>query len=295
MQKPTYAKKKIDFKQMHETESALAGLKLHTVCHQARCPNISECFGRGTATFLILGDTCTRNCSFCNVKKGVPAAADLSEPARIAEAVEKLKLKYAVITSVTRDDMEDGGAGVFAEVIKQINHRSQIPNPKEGQLNSRKVKVEVLVPDFKADRNAIKTVLDAGPDVFAHNVETVPSLYKVRKGADYKRSLEVLRLAKEISPKAVTKSAVLLGLGEKEEELRTVFDDLVKAGCDYISIGQYLQPDKQHHEVVEYIKPAVFDWYKKQAYKAGFKHVESGVWVRSSYMAETYNSTQKQF
>ncbi len=278
MKRPAYAVKKIDFKAMHETEAALSGLKLHTVCHQARCPNISECFKKGTATFLILGDTCTRSCVFCNVKKGKPEGIDKSEALRVAQAVKKLKLKYAVITSVTRDDLKDGGAFAFAEVIKCIRDI----NPE--------IKVEVLVPDFKADRESIKNVVDAKPDVFAHNVETVPSLYSIRIGADYKRSLKVLSVAKEISPYITTKSAILLGLGEKEEEVMEVFKDLVKTGCDYISIGQYMQPDKEHYNVVEYIKPEKFEWYKEKAYKAGFKHVESGVWVRSSYMAEKYNS-----
>ena len=277
MKKPDYAVKKIDFKAMHGTEAVLSGLNLNTVCHQARCPNISECYGRGTATFLILGDTCTRNCEFCNVKKGTPSESDLSEPERVAEAVSRLKLKYAVVTSVTRDDLNDGGAAIFADTIIKIK-----------KLNPG-IKVEVLVPDFKADKASIAVVLSANPDVFAHNVETVPSLYKVRKGADYKRSLEVLRLAKEIDPGMTTKSAVLLGLGEKEDEVLEVFRDLVKAGCDYISIGQYLQPDNNHHVVVEYVKPEKFAWYSLKAKEAGFKHAESGTWVRSSYKAEEYN------
>jgi lipoyl synthase len=276
MKKPAYAIKKIDFKSMQDTEAVLSGLNLHTVCHQARCPNMSECYKRGTATFLILGDTCTRNCSFCNVKKGTPSAVDPDEPGRVAQAVKRLKLKYAVITSVTRDDMKDGGASIFAGTIMRIRDI----NPG--------TKVEVLVPDFKADREAIAAVLLAGPEVFAHNVETVPSLYNVRRGASYDRSLEVLRLAKEISGKTAVKSAIMLGLGEKEKEVEDVFRDLIRAGCDYISIGQYLQPDKEHHNVVEYIEPEKFDWYKAKAYEAGFKHVESGTWVRSSYMAEFY-------
>jgi lipoic acid synthetase len=277
MRKPPYAIKKIDFKDMRRTEEVLSGLNLHTVCHQARCPNMSECYKRGTATFLILGDTCTRSCAFCNVKKGKPGEYDRDETAKVAEAVFRLNLKYAVITSVTRDDMEDGGAFAFAEVIKSI---------RDSRLE---IKVEVLVPDFQAVRGSIKKVVDAKPEVFAHNVETVPSLYKVRKGADYERSLKVLEIAKEIDPAMKTKSALLMGFGEKEDEVLQVFGDLVKTGCDYISIGQYLQPDKEHAEVVEYVKPEKFGWYKGEAYKAGFKHVESGTWVRSSYMAETYN------
>jgi lipoic acid synthetase len=277
MRKPDYAVKKIDFKAMQGTEDILSGLKLHTVCHQARCPNISECFKRGTATFLILGDTCTRSCEFCNVKKGRPGEYDRGEAAKVAEAVFRLKLKYAVITSVTRDDMKDGGAFAFADVIRSIRDRNM------------EIKVEVLVPDFQAVRGSIKKVVDAKPEVFAHNVETVPLLYRVRKGADYERSLKVLEIVKELDPAMTTKSALLMGLGEKEDEVLKVFADLVKTGCDYISIGQYLQPDKEHAEVVEYVKPEKFEWYKEAAYKAGFKHVESGTWVRSSYMAERYN------
>jgi lipoic acid synthetase len=276
MQKPAYALKKIDFKQMHSTEKALAGLGLHTVCHQARCPNISECFGRGTATFLILGDVCTRKCSFCNVAKGKPQEADQGEPEKVAEAAERLKLKYVVITSVTRDDLKDGGASVYAEAISRIKKLAGKP------------KVEVLVPDFQGDVEAIRAVLAAEPDVFAHNVETVPSLYHVRPGAVYQRSLGVLRKAKYEFPGISTKSAVMLGLGEKQEEVLGVFTDLIKAGCDYISIGQYLQPDKDHFPVSEYIKPETFEWYKEQALGAGFKWAESGVWVRSSYKAENY-------
>jgi lipoic acid synthetase len=288
MQRPSYAKKKINFRDMHLTESVLSGLDLHTVCHQARCPNISECFGRGTATFLILGDICTRGCSFCNMKRGTPAAVDRSEAKSVAEAVQKLKLKYAVITSVTRDDLPDGGAAQFAQVIRLISSRPGIKGQNEGQSPDTGVKVEVLVPDFKADIDAIKTVMDARPFVFAHNVETVPSLYSVRKGADYKRSLEVLKAAKDMSVRTKIKSAVMLGLGEKEGEVLEVFNDLVRAGCDYISIGQYLQPDKDRCPVKEYVKPEKFDRYKEKAYAAGFKHVESGVWVRSSYKAEEY-------
>jgi lipoyl synthase len=278
MKKPSYALKKIDFRAMQDTEAVLSGLHLHTVCHQARCPNMSECYGRGTATFLILGDVCTRSCGFCNVKKGTPSAVDLSEPVRVAEAVSRLKLRYAVITSVTRDDLEDGGAALFVGTILQIRQK----NPG--------IKVEVLVPDFKADKTAIAAVIGASPHVFAHNVETVPSLYGVRKGAVYERSLAVLRLAKDINPVTKLKSALLLGLGERQDEVLRVFDDLIKTGCDYLSIGQYLQPDNSHQPVAEYVTPEKFDWYGTKAKEAGFGHVESGVWVRSSYRAGEYNN-----
>jgi len=278
MQKPAYAVKKVDFKEMHPTEKAIAGLNLHTVCHQARCPNISECYSRGTAAFLILGDTCTRNCSFCNVKKGRPVEPDNGEAVKLAEAVRRLKLNYVVITSVTRDDLPDGGASAFVSAIGEIR-----------RVNSG-IKTEVLVPDFAGDEKAIGAVVEALPEVFAHNVETVPSLYRVRKGADYKSSLGVLKYARTSGRLSAVKSGLMLGLGEKEGEILEVFNDLKAVGCDYLSIGQYLQPDKGHEPVVEYVTPEKFKWYEEKAYEAGFKHVESGVWVRSSYMAEKYVS-----
>ena len=273
--KPVWLARKIDFKSMSETQSKLSGLRLHTVCVQARCPNISECFGRGTATFLILGDTCTRACSFCNVTKGEPGAIDASEPQRISQAVIKLALKYIVITSVTRDDLEDGGASVFAKTIKILKNYDKA------------LKVEVLVPDFKGYKPAIDAVLAAGPDVFGHNIETVPSLYNIRKGADYSRSLGVLQYAAEKG--ALTKSSVMLGLGEREDEVMASFSDLRLAGCSYLSIGQYLQPDASHYPVKEYAMPEQFAYYKEEALKMGFLHVESGPYVRSSYLAENYN------
>ncbi|HRU39197.1 MAG TPA: lipoyl synthase, partial [Candidatus Goldiibacteriota bacterium] len=238
--RPSWLSKKIDFRSMSGTQEKLSGLGIHTVCVQARCPNISECFGRGTATFLILGDTCTRGCSFCNVKKGVPDAPDREEPGRVAEAVKKLGLKYAVITSVTRDDLEDGGASAFAETARAIKLATA-------------AKVEVLVPDFAGDTRAVDKVLEAGPDVFGHNIETVPSLYYIRKGASYSRSLSVLKHAAGAG--AVTKSAIMLGLGEREDEVMASLSDLRQAGCSYLCIGQYLRPDAAHYPVSEFVNP----------------------------------------
>jgi lipoyl synthase len=278
-QKPSWLARKIDFKSMSETQSKLSGLNLHTVCVQARCPNISECFGRGTATFLILGDICTRSCSFCNVKKGEPFYKETDEPQRVAEAVGRLKLKYVVITSVTRDDLEDGGASVFAETIKSIKG------------TDKAIKIEVLVPDFKGYKPAMDAVMAAGPDVFGHNIETVPSLYNIRKGADYSRSLGVIKYASEKG--ALTKSAIMLGMGEREDELMASFSDLRQAGCGYLSIGQYLQPDASHYPVKEYITPEQFEAYKQAALGMGFLHVESGPYVRNSYLAEKYNLNLK--
>jgi lipoyl synthase len=268
-------KKKIDFKSMHDVEEKLAGLNLHTVCHHARCPNISECFSRGEATFLILGDICTRGCAFCGVSKGTPGAIDREEPQKVAEAVKRMAIKYAVITSVTRDDLPDGGASIFAQCAERI---------KEADS---KIKVELLVPDFKGDKEAIKKAAGSGADVFGHNVETVPSLYNnIRKGASYSRSLEVLKEAKKYD--VYTKSALLLGFGEEKQEVLSVFRDLRDAGCDFLSIGQYLQPDKSRCEVKNHLQPEEFDYYKEEALKAGFLHVESGTYVRSSYRAENY-------
>ncbi len=263
---------------MHATEGLLAGLSLHTVCHQARCPNISECFSRGTATFMIMGDICTRGCAFCGVTKGVPMPVDPDEPERVARAVGRLGLRHAVITSVTRDDLDDGGAAVFVDVIRALKRTGHSPA------------IEVLVPDFGGDAASIEAVINAGPDIFGHNVETVPSRYGARKGGDYHRSLRVLSHAKEIAPEMPTKSALMLGLGEKEGEALDVLGDLRRAGCDYVSLGQYLQPARKNIPVKEYITPGAFERYREKALEMGFLHVESGPYVRSSYMAESYPS-----
>lgn len=274
--KPKWLNKKIDFRSMHKTGELLQGLNLHTVCHQARCPNISECFERGTATFLILGDTCTRNCAFCSVGNGTPSVPDPDEPERILEAVRRLVLSYIVITSVTRDDLPDGGAAVFAKTINILKNF----NPELG--------IEVLVPDFKGDQRAIETVLGENPDVFAHNIETVPSQYSIRPGALYKQSLNVLETAAKCSNSTRIKSALLLGLGETVQEVKQVLSDLRNFGCDYLSIGQYLQPGKKNYPVQEYITPVQFEQYKDVALSLGFLHVESGPYVRSSYFADRY-------
>jgi len=275
MRKPEWLNKKIDFKKIAGTDNYMKDLGLHTVCHQARCPNISECFHKSTATFLILGDTCTRQCGFCSVAKGEPKPADETEPERVLKAVKRMKLKYVVITSVTRDDMQDGGAGIFARTIRAI---------KKYDIS---IKVEVLVPDFKGDMDSVKTVTGAKPEIFGHNLEVVPSLYYIRKGAEYKRSLDVLSFARK-EPNILTKSGIMLGLGEKQEEVIKVFEDLRQAGCEFLSIGQYLRPASQNHEVVEYINPAKFEEYKAKALDMGFLHVESGPYVRSSYNAGGY-------
>jgi len=258
-----------------EMAGYLKSLGLHTVCQSASCPNIGECFSRRTATFMILGDTCTRNCGFCGVRHGMPLPVDPDEPQRVAQAAAQLGLKYVVVTSVTRDDLADGGASRFAETIRRI--KAAIPDAK----------AEVLVPDFGGEVSAVKAVLDAGPFVLNHNVETVPRLYPiVRPAADYRRSLKLLETAKKAEPSIYTKSGFMVGLGESKEEVEGVLQDLRSAGCDIVTIGQYLRPSKANLPVVEYLPPARFDEYKAIGDALGFRYAASGPFVRSSYHAE---------
>ncbi len=248
---------------------------LHTVCEEARCPNLGECFRKGTATFLILGNICTRNCRFCAIKTGIPFPVDKNEPIRVAEAVRKLGLNYAVITSVTRDDLQDGGASIFADTIREIRG-----------LNMG-INIEVLIPDFKGEMDALEIVMKAKPDVLNHNVETVPSLYRdVRPIAVYETSLSVLRHSKEITPDVFTKSGIMLGLGETIDEVKNVLYDLRDNKVDMLTIGQYLQPSSHHYPVKEYIHPDVFLELQEFAYAIGFGFVASGPLVRSSYNAK---------
>ena len=248
-------------------------LHLKTVCLSASCPNIGECFGRRTATFLILGGVCTRNCRFCAVPKGQPEKLDPEEPGRLVQAVRKLGLRHVVVTSVTRDDLSDGGAGQFAVCIEKI--REDCPG----------VTTEVLVPDFCGDAEALDTVLKAAPEVCNHNVETVPGLYPdVRPGADYGQSLELLRQA-AVRGACQVKTGLMLGLGEQEREVIAVFDDLVEAGVRSLTLGQYLRPSAEHIPVVEYIRPEKFRWFANVAYERGFSQVIAGPLVRSSYHA----------
>lgn len=252
----------------------LQSLGLHTVCESASCPNIGECFHRGTATFMILGDVCTRNCGFCGVRHGEPLPLDSSEPERVARAAARLGLSYVVVTSVTRDDLPDGGAAQFADTIRSI--RSLIPDAK----------VEVLIPDFNGNEESIRTVLSAGPFVLNHNVETVPRLYPdVRPQADYRRSLSLLETAKSHCPSILTKSGLMVGLGETIDEVVDVLRDLRSVGCDCLTIGQYLRPSRTNIPVVEYIHPSQFDAYEEIGLGMGFRSVSAGPFVRSSYNA----------
>ncbi|MCS7230051.1 MAG: lipoyl synthase [Candidatus Kryptonium sp.] len=249
--------------------------KLHTVCEEAHCPNMSECWSRGTATFMILGDVCTRSCGFCAVKTGKPEWFDQDEPRRVAEAVKLMGIKHAVITSVNRDDLKDGGAWAFAETVRQI--RKLVPE----------CRVEVLIPDFKGDESALDIVIEAKPDILNHNVETVPRLYKtVRPQAKYERSLKVLDYCKKRG--LVTKTGIILGLGETNEEVIEVMKDLRKIDVDILTLGQYLQPTKMHLPVDRYVTPEEFEMFKNIGLEMGFKYVESGPLVRSSYHAESH-------
>lgn len=256
--------------------SLLRELSLHTVCEEAHCPNCGECFKKRTATFMILGNNCTRNCTFCTVAKAAPACVDKEEPIRVAEAVKKLGLRHVVVTSVTRDDLFDGGASHFADVIRAI----------QTAFSGNPPVIEVLIPDFQGDQAALSAVIAAKPDIINHNVETVPRLYgEVRPMAIYERSLELLSRVKREAPAIYTKSGVMLGLGETHEEIAALMRDLRNAGCDLLTIGQYLAPSKQHHPVVAYIAPEEFEVCRKEAQALGFLHAASAPLVRSSYMA----------
>ncbi len=247
---------------------------LHTVCEEARCPNVAECWGQGTATFMILGDICTRACRFCAVTTGRPVGLDLEEPERVADAVELMELRHAVITSVNRDDLADGGAGIFAETIRAVRRRC--PDTT----------VEVLIPDFQGDWAALAIVMEEDPEILNHNVETVPRLYKaVRPGARYQRSLDLLRRAKELRPGALTKTGVMLGLGETAEELDALMEDLVRNSVDILTAGQYLQPTPAHLPVERFVPPHEFRAVAERGKAMGLRHVEAGPLVRSSYHA----------
>ena len=258
----------------HNLKKLARGLGLHTVCESAQCPNIGECWNHKTATFMLLGDICTRRCGFCAVPKGRPKAIDWDEPRRVAEAVATLGLKHAVVTSVNRDDDNVGGAKIFAETIREI--RELVPD----------CRVEVLIPDFQGLEEPLRIVLEANPNVLNHNTESVPRLYRVvRSGARYQRTLDLLSNAKRWDPQMVTKSGVMVGLGETTNELIEVFHDLGSRGVDILTVGQYLRPSKDHLPMARFYAPAEFVYLKEEALKFGFKHVESGPLVRSSYHA----------
>lgn len=273
--KPEWLKIKLDnTNKVESVKGMLNRLSLNTVCQEANCPNKIECFGKKTATFMILGRICSRNCTFCNVTKGTMDPVDPNEPANVAKAVAELNLKHVVITSVTRDDLPDGGAEQFRRVVEEIRKLKQ------------EITIELLIPDLQGSQEALANVIDSKPDILNHNIETVLRLYpEVRPRADYLRSLELLRNVKELDSEILTKSGIMVGLGEKTDEVIKVFKDLREYGCDMLTVGQYLAPSKQHHPIIEYITPEQFAQYKEMALELGFKYVASGPLVRSSYHA----------
>ncbi len=274
--RPEWLRKKVSFKAKRDTDELLKDVGIATICQEAMCPNISECFGKKQATFLILGSVCTRACTFCNVTRGKPEDIDYKEIEKVVEAIKRLELKNVVITSVTRDDLSDGGAKHFFECVKAI---------KEFDKD---IKIELLIPDFNEKRDSIEIVSKSGAQIVGHNIETIKRRYDIRNGSDYERSLRVLKMIKESNPRVNTKSGIMLGLGESEEEVVEVFEDLLSVGCRFLSIGQYLAPSKKHTPVVEYIKPEQFERYKSIALDLGFRFVHSSPYTRSSYMAHEY-------
>ncbi|WMN05893.1 lipoyl synthase [Marivirga arenosa] len=249
--------------------------KLHTICESGNCPNMGECWGAGTATFMILGNVCTRSCSFCAVATGRPPEYDEQEPQRVAEAIKKMGVKHAVITSVNRDELKDRGAEIWYQTVVKTKELSP------------ETTIETLIPDVKGKWDALYRMIEAGQEVVSHNIETVPSLYRrVRPQAKYQRSLDQIKLTKEYGKR--TKTGIMVGLGETQDEMFATMDDLVEHGCDILTLGQYLQPTKRHHDVIEYIHPEVFDMYREEGLKRGLKYVESGPLVRSSYHAERH-------
>ncbi|MFW6195222.1 MAG: lipoyl synthase [Chloroflexota bacterium] len=256
--------------------------QLHTVCEEAACPNIGDCWNRRTATFMILGDTCTRACSYCNVKTGRPETTDWGEPARLAQTVQQMGLRYTVITSVDRDDLEDGGSTIFAMTIRAVHNL----NPD--------CKVEVLIPDFKGDRESLQRVMDAGPEVLNHNIETVRRVFrKVRPLGNYDTSMQLIQRAKGMRPEGVTKSGFMVGLGETMDEIRQTMEDLREHDCDLLTIGQYLRPSKKHHPVIKFYHPDEFEKMREVGEEMGFRHVASGPLVRSSYHADEQHEAAK--
>jgi len=279
--KPPWLKRRLPTdSSFQEVRGLIEKGRLHTVCQEAKCPNIWECYAHQTATFLIMGSRCTRNCRFCSVTPGPPEPLDPQEPARVAEAAARMGLRYAVVTSVTRDDLPDGGAAHFAATIREL--RRLIPGTR----------VEVLIPDFQGDGSALLTVLAARPDVLNHNIESVPRLYpQVRPQADYLRSLALLKRAREFDSGTATKSGMMLGLGEEAQEVRRTLQDLRAADCRILTLGQYLQPSPEHLPVIRYVTPAEFENWRTSALEMGFAEVASGPFVRSSYHAgESFNA-----
>lgn len=274
--KPKWLRKKIRMSAHQEMDSLMEKGRLHTVCEEAMCPNITECFTHKQATFMILGNICTRACTFCAVTKGRPMGLDPDEPENVAKAVRELGLRHVVITSTTRDDLADGGAEHFCKTVSAI------------KAMDKNITVELLIPDMQEDEEALSQIAQSGADIIGHNLETVPRLYEVRRGAQYDRSLRVLKVLTLFNPSVATKSGIMLGLGEEQEEVEMLMQDLLEAGCLYLSIGQYLAPSALHAKVVEYVRPETFDLYRDLGLKMGFRFIKSSPYTRSSYMAHEY-------
>ncbi len=274
--KPSWINKRIKISQLQEVKKIVKDASLHTICQEALCPNIAECFSKKNASFLILGNICTRKCTYCNVSKGKPLKPDINEPKNLAQSVKTMNLKHVVITSPTRDDLKDGGAKHFKKCVDEIKSMDE------------NITVELLIPDMKGDRESLKIVANSGADIIGHNIETVPRLYHIRKGANYRRSLNVLKTLLDLNPNILTKSGIMVGLGEKDEEVLEVMRDLIDVGCYLLSIGQYLAPSKKHTPVIEYVNPKKFEYFYKEGKKMGFRYIKSSPYTRSSYMAHEY-------
>ena len=278
--KPEWLRKKILLSSLSEVESLLDQAKVHTVCQEAVCPNIGECFSQRVATFMLLGTHCTRACTFCAVSKGKPTPPDKDEPRQVAGAIKQLGLRHVVITSVTRDDLSDGGAGHFCETVHAIKALDKM------------ISVELLIPDLHENMAALEQIALSGAEIVGHNLETVPRLYHIRRGAQYDRSLRVLEKLHLFNPSIATKSGIMLGLGESDDEVVDLMKDLLGVGCRLLSIGQYLAPSAEHTEVVEYVKPQRFDHLRDIGMKMGFEYIKSSPYTRSSYMAHEYLETE---
>ena len=274
--KPEWLRKKISLSSLREVEAIISKGKLHTVCQEAMCPNIGECFSKKQATFLILGNQCTRRCTFCSVPKETPMPPDPEEPVHIAESVAAMGLRHVVITSPTRDDLDDGGAAHFAQTVAAIKALDPA------------IVVELLIPDLQEDEAALRVIAESGAEIVGHNLETVPRLYHIRKGAKYERSLRVLKKLAELNSKLQTKSGIMLGLGEEEVEIRVLMQDLLDHECRLLSIGQYLSPGKAYTEVVEFVPPERFEYFREVGMAMGFDYIKSSPYTRSSYMADEY-------
>lgn len=276
LQKPHWLRKKMTLSVQKPMETLLSQERVHTICEEAMCPNISECFGNNVATFMILGTICTRACSFCAVSRGVPLALNPYEPFNVANTVKHLGLKHVVITSSTRDDLDDGGAQQFCKTVDAI------------KAVDSSIVVELLIPDMDENIMALEKVAHSGAKIIGHNIETVPRLYHVRKGSDYKCSLRVLQYLAKVNPAIVTKSGIMLGFGEKDDEVLSLMQDLLDVDCQYLSIGQYLSPSSRHEPVVEYVEPKRFEYLRQRGMEMGFKYIKSSPYTRSSYMAHEY-------